>query len=204
LHEAAVTALGLGHGRGDGRRPDVPDRTGNRHPALAMAPYNTYSCSDGYVAIFTAAERHWQSIVRLLGRPDLATGSDYASTVARAKNMREIDDIVGAWTIGRSKDEVLRLLNEAHVPCAPVQDGAQVACDPHLEARGFWVDIDHPRAAARACRSRPSDCIRRQAGDPQPRADAGPAHRGGAVGDAWAEGGRARQAARVGCHQPVT
>jgi CoA:oxalate CoA-transferase len=65
--------------------------------------------------------------------------------VARAKNMAEIDDIVSAWTIVRAKDEVLRLLNEAHVPCAPVKTAREVAHDPHLEARGFWVDIDHPR-----------------------------------------------------------
>ena len=96
-------------------------------------------------AIFTAAERHWQSMCSLLGRPDLATSPDYASTVARAKNMAEIDDIVGAWTAARAKDEVLRLLNEAHVPCAPVKTAREVAYDPHLEARGFWVDIDHPR-----------------------------------------------------------
>ena len=55
------------------------------------------------------------------------------------------DDVVGAWTIGRTKDEVLKLLNEAHVPCAPVKTAREVASDPHLEARGFWVDIDHPR-----------------------------------------------------------
>jgi CoA:oxalate CoA-transferase len=145
MHEAAVTALASAMGAVMDGDTNVPDRTGNRHPALAMAPYNTYSCSDGYVAIFTAAERHWQSMCGLLGRPDLATSPDYASTVARAKNMAEIDDIVGAWTIGRSKDEVLRLLNEAHVPCAPVKTASEVAHDPHLEARGFWVDIDHPR-----------------------------------------------------------
>ncbi|MCA0305736.1 MAG: CoA transferase, partial [Proteobacteria bacterium] len=51
----------------------------------------------------------------------------------------------GAWTIGRTKDEVVTLLNEAHVPCAPVKTAREVATDPHLEARGFWVDIDHPR-----------------------------------------------------------
>jgi len=82
---------------------------------------------------------------RMLARPDLATNPDYASTVARAKNMAEIDDIVGAWTITRTKDEVVRLLNEAHVPCAPVKTAREVAYDPHLEARGFWVDIEHPR-----------------------------------------------------------
>jgi crotonobetainyl-CoA:carnitine CoA-transferase CaiB-like acyl-CoA transferase len=81
----------------------------------------------------------------LLGRPDLAKNPEYASTVARARNMAEIDDTVGAWTITRTKDEVLRLLNESHVPCAPVKTAREVAHDPHLEARGFWVDIDHPR-----------------------------------------------------------
>jgi crotonobetainyl-CoA:carnitine CoA-transferase CaiB-like acyl-CoA transferase len=52
---------------------------------------------------------------------------------------------VGAWTITRSKDDVLQLLNEAHVPCAPVKTAREVAYDHHLEARGFWVDIDHPK-----------------------------------------------------------
>jgi CoA:oxalate CoA-transferase len=59
--------------------------------------------------------------------------------------MQEVDDIVGAWTLTRTKDEVLKALNAAHVPCAPVKTAREVATDPHLEARGFWVDIDHPR-----------------------------------------------------------
>jgi len=44
-----------------------------------------------------------------------------------------------------TKDEILRALNEAHIPCAPVKTAREVAYDPHLEARGFWVDVDHPR-----------------------------------------------------------
>jgi crotonobetainyl-CoA:carnitine CoA-transferase CaiB-like acyl-CoA transferase len=124
---------------------NVPARTGNRHPALAMAPYNTYLCADGYVAIFTSAERHWHSMCQLLGRQDLLTNPDFATTPGRAKNMVVIDEMVSAWTLGRTKDEVLKLLNEAHVPCAPVKTAREVAYDPHLEARGFWVDIDHPR-----------------------------------------------------------
>jgi crotonobetainyl-CoA:carnitine CoA-transferase CaiB-like acyl-CoA transferase len=54
MHEAAVTALASAMGAVMDGDTSVPDRTGNRHPALAMAPYNTYPCSDGYVAIFTA------------------------------------------------------------------------------------------------------------------------------------------------------
>ena len=145
MHEAASISLASALGAVMDGDTNVPERTGNRHPALAMAPYNTYRCADGYVAIFTAAERHWLSMCEMLSRPDLATRPDLASTIGRAKNMTEIDDIVGAWTLGRTKDEVVRLLNEAHVPCAPVKTAREVAYDPHLEARGFWVDVDHPR-----------------------------------------------------------
>jgi crotonobetainyl-CoA:carnitine CoA-transferase CaiB-like acyl-CoA transferase len=145
MHEAGVIALASALGAVMDGDESVPQRTGNRHPALAMAPYNTYPCSDGHVAIFTSAERHWQSMCRLLGRPDLAANPEYSTTPGRAKHMAEIDDVVGAWTIMRSKEEVMRLLNEAHVPCAPVKTAREVARDPHLEARGFWVDVNHPR-----------------------------------------------------------
>jgi CoA:oxalate CoA-transferase len=145
MHEAAVIALASAMGAVMDNDTTVPHRTGNRHPALAMAPYNTYPCRDGHVAIFTSAERHWHSMCRMLGRPDLLDNPDYATTPGRAKRMTEIDELVGAWTITRGKEDVLQLLNEAHVPCAPVKTAREVAYDSHLEARGFWVDVEHPR-----------------------------------------------------------
>ncbi len=145
MHEAGVISLASALGAVMDNDKNVPDRTGNRHPALAMAPYNTYKCADGYVAIFTAAERHWHAMCHMLGRPALLQDPELSSTVGRAKHMAEVDDIVGAWTITRTKDEVLKALNEAHVPCAPVKTAREVATDPHLEARGFWVDVEHPR-----------------------------------------------------------
>jgi len=59
--------------------------------------------------------------------------------------MAAIDDMVGAWTLPKTKDEVPAALTAARVPCAPVKTARDVAYDPHLEARGFWVDVDHPR-----------------------------------------------------------
>jgi formyl-CoA transferase len=145
MHEAAVVALASALGAlmdGDG---GVPERTGNRHPALAIAPYNVYPTVDGFVAIFTASERHWHSIARVLHREDLLAHPDFQSTPARAARMEEIDGLVQAWTRGRSKDEVMAILTKAHVPCAPVRTTAEVVADPHLAERGLWTDIDHPR-----------------------------------------------------------
>jgi CoA:oxalate CoA-transferase len=143
--EASVMALASAVGAlmdGDGA---VPARTGNRHPALAIAPYNVYSAKDGFVAIFTASERHWHSIARVLGRADLLDDPAYASTPARAARMKEIDALVEGWTLQHTKDEVMAILTEAHVPCAPVRTAAEVVNDRHLAERGAWVDVDHPR-----------------------------------------------------------
>jgi len=143
--EAAVMALAsaLGvHMDGDTK---IPARTANRHPALAMAPYNVYETRDGHVAIFTASDRHWDSITRVLGREDLLDHADYATTPGRAARVEEIDAMVSAWTLERTKDDVMAILTKAHVPCAPVRTAAEVASDPHLHARGVWVDVDHPR-----------------------------------------------------------
>jgi len=144
--EAAVMALASALGvYMDGEDARMPARTGNRHPALAMAPYNVYPTNDGHVAIFTASDRHWDSIARVLGREDLLTNPDYASTPDRAARVEEIDSMVEAWTRKRGKEEVLAILNEAHVPCAPVRTTREVANDPHLASRQVWTDIEHPR-----------------------------------------------------------
>jgi len=145
MHEAGAISIASALGAVMDGDKNVPDRTGNRHPALAMAPYNTYRCRDGYVAIFTSADRHWTSMCEMLGREDLLTNPEFMTTPGRAKNMATIDDMVGAWTLPKTKEEVLAALTEARVPCAPVKTAREVAYDPHLEARGFWVDVEHPR-----------------------------------------------------------
>jgi len=143
--ETAVMALASAIGVFMDGDTTVPPRTGNRHPALSMAPYNVYSVRDGHVAIFTASERHWHSIVRVLGREDLLDDPDYATTPGRAARADQIDALVEAWTRPRTKDEVVQALTEAHVPCAPVRTTSEVVNDPHLAARGVWTEIDHPR-----------------------------------------------------------
>ena len=143
--DAAVLALASALGVFMDGDAAIPPRTANRHPALAMAPYNVYETSDGHVAIFTASDRHWESIAHVLGRDDLLTNPDYATTPGRAAKGDDIDAMVTAWTRQHTKDEVLALLTVAHVPCAPVRTTREVVNDPHLNERGLWADIDHPR-----------------------------------------------------------
>src|SRR2546426_320478 len=143
--DAAIIALASALGVFMDGDTSVPPRTGNRHPALAMAPYNVYETRDGHIAIFTASDRHWESITRVLGREDLLMHPDYATTPGRAARVEQIDAMVTAWTRERTKNEVMAILTDAHVPCAPVRTAAEVVVDPHLNARGVWQEIEHPR-----------------------------------------------------------
>ncbi|HET6470198.1 MAG TPA: CoA transferase [Pseudomonadales bacterium] len=121
-----------------------PARTGNRHFALSLAPYNVYRARDGYVAIICIREGHWRNLVEAMRRPELLTDPRFADMAARAKNMDAVDATVEAWTSTLDKDAVFRITQAHDIICAPVQDLDDVLDDPHLHARGMLNRVHHP------------------------------------------------------------
>ncbi len=134
-----ATAVGALHFLGS-----HPTRTGNRHSALSLAPYNVYRTADGHVAIICIREGHWRNLTKAMGRADLNEDPDFADMAARARNMAAVDAAVEAWTSGLSKAEVFRLCQDHDVICAPVQDLNEVLEDPHLHARGALHRVVDP------------------------------------------------------------
>lgn len=123
--------------------PPVPPRTGNKHPSLAVAPYDVYEAADGYVAIFCVSEQHWRALAETMERRDLLEDPRLGTTIGRARNMQVVDDAVAEWSRRHTKQEIADILVAAGVPFAPVQTVAEVAEDPHLLARGMWQDVPH-------------------------------------------------------------
>ncbi|MFV0257827.1 MAG: CaiB/BaiF CoA transferase family protein [Acidimicrobiales bacterium] len=119
-------------------------RTGNKHTALAVAPYDAYPCRDGYVALIAATNRHWRSVLSVIGRDDLVDDPRYRQMVDRAGRMDEVDALVAGWTRTRSRAEVAEALQSAHVPAAVVRNVEEVIADPDLHRRGAVAWIDHP------------------------------------------------------------
>ena len=119
-------------------------RTGNRHAGLSLAPYNVYECADGYVAVITAANRHWRSMIEVMGRQDLETDPRFANVGERGRHIEEIDEIVEAWTTTLPRQEVAQRLQQAHVPAAVVRIVDEVVRDEVQHARKGLQWIDHP------------------------------------------------------------
>jgi crotonobetainyl-CoA:carnitine CoA-transferase CaiB-like acyl-CoA transferase len=144
VYPSLMSSLGLYFGSSGA----TPGRTGNRHAGLAEAPYNVYPAADGYVAIIAVSEQHWVSLATLMGREDLVGVPGWATRHERVERIDEVDEVVGAYTAQYPRDELLTLLRDARVPCAPVRDLAEVVTDEHLHARGMLQEIDHPELGA--------------------------------------------------------
>jgi crotonobetainyl-CoA:carnitine CoA-transferase CaiB-like acyl-CoA transferase len=142
VYPSLMSSLGLmyGHGRGEG----PPLRTGNRHSGLAEAPYNVYPTADGYIAIICVTDAHWQNLVGLMDRPDIAAEERFATRRLRAIAIDEVDELVTAYTSRMPRDELVEKLREAQVPCAPVRDLDEVVADPHLHERGMLTEVEDP------------------------------------------------------------
>jgi len=121
-----------------------PARTGNRHAALALAPYNVYPTADGHVALICNREAHWRAMTKAMGQQELADDPRFKGIRNRAKNIDLVDDIVTQWTLQKSRIEILDVLQSFGVPSAMVRNIEEVLHDEHLHERGMLKYLEHP------------------------------------------------------------
>lgn len=119
-------------------------RTGNKHAAMGVAPYDVYQCSDGHVALISVTNRHWRSVLEIIGREDLLTDPRFRHNTDRAAHMGAVDELVEEWTRQRSREDVASLLGAAGVPIAVVRNVEEVVKDQHLIERQFLQWVSHP------------------------------------------------------------
>ncbi|MFE4683992.1 CaiB/BaiF CoA transferase family protein [Streptomyces sp. NPDC056721] len=111
------------------------ERTGNRHGAMAVAPYNAYRTADGWVALLCPTEAHWQRLRGVMNDP-AADDPRFATMPGRCEHMDDLDDVVERWTLTRTKKDLTQLLGDLKIPCAPVVTLPELLEDPHIRERG--------------------------------------------------------------------
>ena len=79
-----------------------------------------------------------------MGRPGLIDDGRFRDALCRKANEALLDRLIAEWTSLRTPDEVVALLQEAGVPAGIVQNAEDIARDPHLRAREFFVPLSHP------------------------------------------------------------
>jgi benzylsuccinate CoA-transferase BbsF subunit len=117
--------------------------SGNRslhHPA---APHGVYPCrgEDRWCALAVFTDEEWQALRTVMGEPAWAGADRFATLESRLRNADELDRLMGGWTTQYSAEEVMTVLQEAGVAAGVVQDASDLARDPHLQSRGFFITL---------------------------------------------------------------
>ncbi len=120
----------------------APGRIGNNHPNIV--PYQTFRTQDGDVILAAGNDNLFRKFCALAGCEELAGDPRFASNAARVSNRKEITALLAAIMLKRSTAEWVKLLDEAGVPCGPINNLAQVFADPQVQARGLRIELAHP------------------------------------------------------------
>jgi len=117
-----------------------PRRIGNRAPT--SAPRNTYKTRDGrYVALAGSTETTARRLFSVIGRPELVDDPRFNNNMNRVKNVEALDAHVEEWMGKHTLAEVSAILRQADVPFGPVNTIADIASDPHAQAREMIIEV---------------------------------------------------------------
>jgi formyl-CoA transferase len=122
---------------------EIPKPSGSAHQSAA--PYQAFRSADGWLTIGATTAPNWKALCEALGLLDLLEDERYADASRRHRNRDALASTIESITSTQSTKHWLRVLAEAGVPCAPIEDFGQVFTDPHLLARNYYWDAPHPK-----------------------------------------------------------
>lgn len=120
---------------------DIASKKGHEQYITRILPtYNQYPTKDGRrVTIVSLTEKQFKRLMEVIGRPELYHDRRLKNMFKRMENVDFLDEVLGAWTITKDRDEIVDLLEKRHIPCGPVVTVDEVRSHPQLEARGMFL-----------------------------------------------------------------
>jgi crotonobetainyl-CoA:carnitine CoA-transferase CaiB-like acyl-CoA transferase len=121
---------------------------GPAHYHRAANPHRRpYRTRDGYVAALVYNDRHWSAFIEAV-KPDWVT-PQMATLPERAKQIDRIYQLLGETFLTRTTQEWLDLLGSLNVPAAPLRTTDELFEDPHLNAVGFFEEVETAQGKVR-------------------------------------------------------
>jgi len=118
---------------------EVAGQAGNDHPT--SIPTGVFPTSDGHVNIAASGQAMWRRFCDVLGKPELADHPDYATGELRSKNRKALNATFSEITRRQTSREIVDKLNEAGVPCGPINTIDAVFADPQVKHAGIATKV---------------------------------------------------------------
>jgi len=122
-------------------RTAQPHGNNDRHGA----PSNSYPCREDstWLAITVRDQQEWEAFCTAIGEPEWTADPRFADQFRRWKNRNALDSFVGEWCRLQDATEMMHHLQRVGVPAAVCHNNRDLLEDPHLNARGFFVELEH-------------------------------------------------------------
>ena len=117
---------------------------GTAHPLIA--PYQTFECADGVIAIGGGNQSNWVRIAAVLGHPEWVTDARFESGASRLAHRHELEHLMTAELRRHGKAYWIAQLSEAGVPAGPVQRIDEALEHPQTQAVGMVIGNEDKRA----------------------------------------------------------
>jgi crotonobetainyl-CoA:carnitine CoA-transferase CaiB-like acyl-CoA transferase len=118
-----------------------PRRLGNAHPNIV--PYQDFPTADGDFILTVGNDSQFRKFAEVAGHPLWAEDPRFASNKARVAHRAELIPLIRQATVFKTTAEWVTALEQAGVPCGPINDIAQVFADPQVQSRGLKVELPH-------------------------------------------------------------
>ena len=119
---------------------EVPKQAGNNHPT--SIPTGVFRTRDGHMNIAATGQRIWERFAHALGAEHWLSDPRFATGATRSDNRDALHAEIEARTAAEDSATWISWLNEAGVPCGPINSIDQVFADPQVQHVGIAQYLD--------------------------------------------------------------
>jgi crotonobetainyl-CoA:carnitine CoA-transferase CaiB-like acyl-CoA transferase len=114
---------------------------GNRHPSYA--PQGCYRCQgdDRWIVLTIRSDAEWVTFCSAVSHPEWSQEKRFADVEGRTRHQEEIDHMIESWTVSLDNHQAMAILQANGLAAGAVCDCHDLAVDPHLEAREWFVRL---------------------------------------------------------------
>ena len=122
-----------------------PVRMGNAHPNIV--PYQDFPTRDGAMIIAVGNDAQFARLSATAGHPEWAADARFVTNQARVAHRQAFIDAFEPVARARTTQEWVSDLEQAGVPCGPINTLEDVFDDPQIQARQMKIQMPHAAGA---------------------------------------------------------
>jgi CoA:oxalate CoA-transferase len=121
---------------------EIPGPMGARHPSIT--PFEAFATEDGHIIIAAGNDGLFVKLAEALGRPDLAQNPLFTTNPLRNQHQAALKAEIETALMTGTTEHWLAVLEQAGIPCGPVNNVAQAVAHPQVAARNMLIAVDDP------------------------------------------------------------